>query len=497
MIRKLFPVLIGAVWLLIASPVGATEIVDTSHSIVVKGQTLDYTASAGLLTVPDPRSGATADFFFAAYRLAGGDASRPLTFVFNGGPGASAAYLHLLAAGPYRISLPDDGSLPEPPATLVVNEDTWLTFTDLVFIDPVGTGFSRCTDCMGQGYRPYWGVLQDRNTVAEFIIAYLDYSGRWSSPKYMLGESYGGIRAPLLLNYLPSHGRPVTFEGGMLLSPAVDLGAAGSNGDKYNLRPHAMVVPAYARVAAYHGLAPAAEGKTEAQFRAEAEAFAMGDYLSAIAQGSALDATTRAAVFGKMSDFIGLPVSLIDSLNGRVEMLVFSKELLKDRGLLTGWFDGTITGPDPDPDSAEATIDYSSDRITSLIDSAVIGYLADQLGFSTSYDYLTLNVDAEPNWDWTYPPTAGGDGQGWTSVGDELAEAMTNDPTLKVAVYGGSFDTVIPYYGSRYLINHLGLTGDIAANISLTVYEGGHMVYSHKDARQSFTADLKAFYNGE
>ncbi len=487
--------MIALAWLALGQRAVATEIVETQHAITVAGHTLDYTAATGLLTVEDARFGTTAEFFFVAYSLIGAEpGTRPLTFAFNGGPGASAAFLHLLALGPYRIVLPDDGTLPEPPATLTVNEQTWLTFTDLVLIDPMGTGFSRCLDCGGIGYEPYWGVLQDRNSVADFIVAYLDWAERWTSPVYVAGESYGGVRGPLLLNYLPGLSRPIQPQGGVLISPAIDMGACGSNGNNYNLKPFALSVPSFARVAVYHDKAQPAAGQSMAQFMTEVERFAMSDLLLALAEGDALDPAERSDIFGRLSSYIGLSEAFCDDLDGRIGMLNFSKELLKTEGLLTGWFDGTITGPDPDPASEVSTKDYSSDRVNALIQSVIEDYLSNSLGFTSQNEYITLNYDAEPMWDWSYPPTAQGDGQGWVIVGDELAAAMNADQNLKVALLGGYYDTVVPYYADQYLINHLDLNAGVLGNISLTIYEGGHMVYSHKDAREQFTADLKRFY---
>jgi carboxypeptidase C (cathepsin A) len=317
------------------------------------GEQLTYTATAGTLLMGVDNSDAVASMFYIAYRKDGEDApTRPITFVFNGGPGSSAAWLHVGALGPRRLLLHDEGGVPEPPARMVDNAETWLRFTDLVFVDPVGTGFSRAVSKEAEGSsdgKAFWSIRGDLRALGTFIRLYLNRNERWASPKYLAGESYGGFRAAALAELLPVKGG-VELSGVVLISPVIEY-TLNLGSDYLNIMPWVTFVPSFAATAYYHGKyrGPGDDLKSVTE---QAEAFSLGKLLVALASGGSQRSAEVSEILDRLSAMTGLDIVDVHRHRGRIASDVFAKRLLQDRGHVVGIYDGSISTPDPDPFSA-------------------------------------------------------------------------------------------------------------------------------------------------
>jgi carboxypeptidase C (cathepsin A) len=468
----------------------ADQAVQTRHAVAVDGKQLAYTAIAGTLRLRLDKSDAEAAMFYVAYHKDGERAAtRPITFVFNGGPGSSAAWLHVGALGPKRLWLGDEGAVPEPPARLVDNAQTWLTFTDLVFVDPVGTGFSRALAQGGAASdadgRPFWGIKSDLRSLAEFLRLYLTRNGRWASPKYLAGESYGGFRAAALAELLPAQAG-IELNGAILISPVIEY-TLNLGSDYLNVMPWATFVPSYAATALHHGRYRGA-GKDLKRVIEEAEAFSRGELLLALAAPRRSQAAAEA--FARLAAITGLEAAEVQRSHGRVTAEVFAKRLLQDRGRVVGIYDASVSAPDPDPfSSAYPARDPSLDPLIAPVVSSFNAYVRDELGYRTDVRYDLMNPDVLRGWNWA---EAGlGDLPG---VGQRLRRALSLQPTLKVLVAHGYFDLATPYFASKYLVERLELDEDAFGSLRLSVYPGGHMFYTRADARKLFYADAKALY---
>jgi len=475
-----------------ADTVSANQPVETRHAITVDGNQLSYTATAGTVRVGLDYSDAEASVFYVSYRKDGEDlATRPITFVFNGGPGSSAAWLHVAALGPRRLSLGDEGTIPEPPARLVDNPETWLRFTDLVFIDPVGTGFSRAVakdDKSGGGNgKAFWGIKSDLRSLGEFIRLYLNHNDRWASPKYLAGESYGGFRAAALAELLPAKGG-IELNGVILISPVIEY-TLNMGSDYLNLMPWVTFVPSYAATAFHHrkyrGTATDLKSVTE-----EAEAFSQGKLLLALASGGSRKSQEMSEVLARLAAMTGLDVADVQRHRGRITAEVFAKRLLEDRGRVVGIYDGSVSAPDPNPFSAGyPTRDPSLDPLVPSVVSSFNAYVRDELDYKTDLRYDLMNPDVLQAWNW-----AEADLGELPGVGPRLRIGLSLNPRLKVLLAHGYFDLATPYFASKYVVTRLELDEDIFPNLRLTVYPGGHMFYTRTDARQQFYHDAKALY---
>jgi carboxypeptidase C (cathepsin A) len=479
--------------------VGSTEAtatdpaMQTRHAITIEEAQLAYTATAGTLRVTLDKTDAEADVFYVSYHKDGEDtATRPITFVFNGGPGSSAAWLHLGALGPRRLSLDDNGAVPEPPARLVDNAQTWLRFTDLVFIDPVGTGFSRAIvrgeRSSVEAGRAFWGIKSDLRSLAEFIRLYLSRNDRWGSPKYLAGESYGGFRAAVLVDALPAQAG-IELNGALLISPVIEY-TLNLGYDYLNVMPWVTFVPSYAATAFYHGRYRAEGGRDLKQIAEEAEAFSRGELLLVLASGAPRKSADVSRILARLAAITGLDVGEVQRHRGRIAAEIFAKHLLEDRGLVVGLYDGSVSAPDPDPFSLSYPArDPSLDPLVAPVVSSFNAYLRDQLNYRTDVRYELMNPDVLRSWNWA---EAGlGDLPG---VGHRLRRALSLNPKLKVLIAHGYFDLATPYFASKYVVERLELDETISPNLRFSVYAGGHMFYTRASAREQLYGDAKALY---
>ncbi|HEU5283305.1 MAG TPA: hypothetical protein VFU53_05805, partial [Burkholderiales bacterium] len=385
-------------------PVGATASggqTVTRHAVAIGGAQLAYTAAAGTLPVRLDKSEAQAAMFYVAYHKDGASAAtRPITFVFNGGPGSAAAWLHVGALGPRRLSLGDEGTIPQPPARVVDNDETWLDFTDLVFVDPVGTGFSRAMangepDSKVDG-SPFWGIKSDLRSLAEFIRLYLTRNDRWASPKYVAGESYGGFRAAALAEVLPAQGG-IELNGAILISPVIEY-TLNLGSDYLNVMPWVTFVPSYAATAFHHGRYRGAAKDLNGIIE-EAEAFSRGELLLALA--APRKSLQVAQAFARLAAITGLDLGAVQRSRGRVTAEVFAKSLLEDRGRVVGIYDASMSAPDPDPFSAAYPgRDPSLDPLVAPLVSSFNAYVRDELGYRTEVRYELMNPDVLRAWNW-------------------------------------------------------------------------------------------------
>lgn len=464
----------------------------TQHVLALNGRTLHYTATAGSLPATADTPQRIGDMFYVAYTLDDAPAtSRPITFVFNGGPGAASAYLQMGAMGPKRVALNDDGSMPPPPGRLVSNDSSWLPFTDMVFVDPIGTGYSRLAPAKNGkaqgGGKSVWGVRRDLRTLGSFIRLYLARNGRWASPKFVVGESYGGFRAAALPDLLERE-FAISLNGTIMISPVIEFSLAGLNGpDAYRLAPWALQLPSFAATAWQQGKVHAgSNGATTLDgFRHAAEQFALGDYLAALAGAKPEDKR----FYDRLAHFTGLPVDALRRMDGRIPSGRFAKLLLRDSGRIISLYDGSVAAPDPDPGRTRFGPDPIFDPVTARIMDAFSSYIVTDLGFKTDRAYRMLNRVVARKWDWL----AGGH-QGYAGSADDLKDAMTRNQALHVFIAHGMFDLVTPYFTSHYIVAHMNLPPQLRRNVTLAVYPGGHMMYTHAAARIALARDAAAFF---
>jgi carboxypeptidase C (cathepsin A) len=443
-----------------------------------------------------------AKIFYVAYALAeGAGAERPLTFLLNGGPGAASAFLHLGGIGPRRLAVDPEGTVPRPPVGLEDNPLTWLAFTDLVFIDPVGTGYSLLPDAPSgaEGEKKgepadFWGVRQDLDSLGEFIRLYLTRNGRWPSPKVIAGESYGGFRVAALAKALPED-FAIAPNGAVLISPLLEYSML--HGNDFNLLPWAVTLPSQAATAAWHGrgaLAGAA-GRAAGDLAAAlapVESFALSEMLTGLAQADRLPAPARRRFHAALADLIGLPEDLVARRRGRVPAEVFAKELLREDELLVGRYDGTIRGPDPFPErSGYAGGDPSVAFLSATYAPALVAYLRDDLDYLVDAPYRLLNREVGRKWDFA---SVLGDEQGFAGFSDALRFGLVLNPSLKVLIAHGYHDLVTPYFASRYLVDQMDLPAAARDRVLLRNYVGGHMFYLHAASLEALHATAAAFF---
>jgi len=476
-----------------AATTPADTAVQTRHAVAIEGGSLAYTATAGAIRVRLEESEAEAAIFYVSYQKEDENAAtRPITFVFNGGPGSSAAWLHLGGLGPKRLFLHDDGAIPDPPARLVDNPQTWLSFTDLVFVDPVGTGFSRALprdkESADESGRHFWGIKSDLRSLAEFMRLYLTRQERWGSPKYLAGESYGGFRAAGLVEVLPVKAG-IELSGAVLISPVIEYTLNLGN-DYLNLMPWVTFVPSYAATAFQHGRNRGAGAANLEQVAAEAEAFSRSELLLTLASGGSRKSAEVSAVFNRLAAISGLEAAEVHRHRGRLSAEVFAKRLLEDQGRVIGIYDGSVSAPDPEPfKAAYPARDPSLDPLIAPVMTSLNAYVRDELGYKSDLRYELMNQDVLGAWDWA---EAGlGDLPG---VGPRLRSGLALNPNLKVLVAHGYFDLATPYFASKYVIERLELDEAAFPNLQLRVYPGGHMFYIRADARERLYRDTKALY---
>jgi carboxypeptidase C (cathepsin A) len=449
----------------------------TQHQIEIGGKPFEYSVTTGMMPLKDEFGELEAGIFFMAYTKAG--ANRPLMFSFNGGPGSSSVWLHLGALGPKRIPMANDGELPNPPYKVVDNPNTWLEHTDLVFIDPVGTGYSR--PAKENGGDKYWSLNGDLESVAEFIRLYLSRYQRWSSPLYLVGESYGTTRASGLSDMLLEQG--IALNGIVLVSSILNFLTA--RWMKGNDLPNILFLPTYTATAWYHKKLPADLMKDREATLREVEEFALGEYSAALAQGSALPAAQRNKIVKKLARYTGLRPEFIDNSDLRIEIHPFCKELLRDRKRTVGRLDSRIIGIDAKAGAEVPEHDPSIAAIRPPYTAAFNDYVRRDLGYSTDLSYTILG-SLYQKWKW-------GEGGSMPDTSEALRAALSKNPYMRVYVASGFYDLATPYFATEYTKNHLGLDASLKDNIRTGYYEAGHMMYTHEGSLAQLKQEVSTF----
>ncbi len=470
------------------TPDPTDDLVERKHTLSIGRKKLAYTSHTGRIVlreevVEDEKFGGhkpKASVFITTYTLDGADAAkRPVTFAFNGGPGSSSVWLHLGLLGPKRVVSGDAGSPMPPPYEVVDNVETLLAHTDLVFIDPVSTGYSRAVD----GGKPgeYHGLKRDIESVGEVIRLWTSRNGRWASPKFLAGESYGTIRAAGLAAHLQNrHG--MYLNGLLLISSVLDEGSVFFT--EGNELPYPMYLPTYAAVAYYHGKHP---GRTLRSVLDEAEAYADGDYPRLLARGNRLTVAERRSAVAKIARLTGLRREYVDRVNLRLEHVRFFTELLRDQGRSVGRLDARFTGPEPDGGREHFSADPSFSHITGPYTAAFNQYVRADLGYENDLPYEVLSESTHRAW--SYKEYEGRS----VSVVEDLGAAMRANPFLKVHVACGYYDGATPHFAAEYVMAHLPIPAELEANIEFAHYEAGHMMYVHEPSRIKQSADLADF----
>ncbi len=473
-------------------PAPTDEIAITRHRATIGGRDIAYIVTCGTLVLREEaeKEGksegekARAKVFFVAYTLddAPDKAKRPVTFSFNGGPGSSSVWLHLGVLGPKRVELDDEGFASPPPGRLVANELSLLDASDLVFVDPVGTGFSRMVE--GEAVKEYHDYRRDLESVGAFIRLWVSRYGRWSSPKYLIGESYGTTRASGLAGHLIER-YGMYLNGVMLLSCALDFQVLRF--DPSNDLPHILFLPTYAATAWFHGkLAPELRAKPLRELLREVEAFAGGEYASALFQGARLAPAERTRLAAKIARFTGLSPEYVERTELRVEILRFCKELLRAEGRTVGRLDSRYTGFDRDSAGEKFEFDPGMMQIYGAYAAAMNDYVRGELRFEADVPYEIIKP-LYMTWGWNDFVNR------YASVGETLRKALAMNPHMRVFVASGYYDFATPHFAADYSLDHLALAPELRKNISVTYYEAGHMMYVHKPSLAKLAAELRRF----
>jgi carboxypeptidase C (cathepsin A) len=456
--------------------------VTTKQTLRLGSRTLNYSVTTGFMPIRNDRTGETeARIFFMAYTLDNPPANRPLMFSFNGGPGSASVWLHLGALGPRRVKMLDNGFMPPPPYQLVDNEHTWLTETDMVFIDPVGTGYSRPTK--PEFAQKFFGVQGDLDSVGEFIRMYLGRYERWNAPLFLVGESYGTTRAAGLSNLLFEKG--IGLNGILLVSTVMNFQTIRFA--EGNDMPIILIFPSYAATAWYHKrLSPELQAKPLKQVLAEAENFASGEYTAALMKADRLSASERQSVIDNFSKYSGLSRTFVEQNNLRVELNEFLKELMRDRRLTTGRLDSRFTGSDRDAAGSGTEFDPSMTAIRPPYTSVFNDYVRRELGFKTDLEYFILGGGITSPWNWNV-------NNGYADTSVALNSAMRKNPYMKIFVASGYYDMATPYYATEYTLAAMNLDPALRKNISVDYYESGHMMYIEKNSLRKLKEDAARF----
>src|SRR5881394_3760314 len=455
----------------------------THHSITVGGKELKYTATTGMMPIKNRDGETEARMFFVAYTLDGVEnrSQRALTFSFNGGPGSASVWLHMGCIGPRRVPMNADGTMPPPPYHLVDNQQTWLDQSDLVFIDPVGTGYSRALN--PQTASRFFGLQGDIESVGEFIRMYLVRYERWTSPLFLAGESYGTTRASALSGYLI--GRGVAFNGIVLISTIMNFEttdfAAGND------LPYIMYLPSYAATAWYHKkLPPDLQSKSVQQIVSEVEQWAANDYALALGKGDRLTGQERQDVIAKLSRYIGLSQSFLDDANLRVSLNLFRKELLRNEKRSIGRLDARFKGYDASYATDSPDFDASEAAIRPPYTSTFNNYVRTELNYKSDLEYYILGGGITSQWNW-------GTNNGYVDTSVALRNALAKNPYLKVFVAMGYYDMATPYFAVDYTLHHISLDPMLLRNFSTGYYEAGHMMYIDEKSLTRLRADIGKF----
>ena len=457
----------------------------THHQVAVNGRVLRYTAAAGRLPIKDATGKTEALMFYVAYTLDNADTNqRPLTFAFNGGPGAASIWLHMGALGPRKVVLQKEGFMPAAPYRFTDNASTLLDKSDLVLVDAIGTGFSRpATAALG---KKFWSVKGDLESFGEFVRLYITRNERWSSPLFLFGESYGTTRAAGVSGYLANKG--ISFNGIVLLSTVLSFETLEFN--RTNDVPYPLILPSYAMIAAYHHkLAPDLEQNLE-RTRSEVEQWASNEYTRALAKGDALPAQERQAIVDGLARYTGLSKEFIDESNLRVDVAGFTHRLLAEQKLRVGRLDGRFAAPDPEGFSETRFYDPTSSATEPPFTSAFNDYVRRELNYKTDMPYY---VAARQDWGSAFEWNWGSAVAGFPDTASALREAIVKNPYLRVKVLEGYYDLATPYYAANYTMEHLNLTAPYRNSISYATYPSGHMVYLDAQSLKKMKDDVASF----
>jgi carboxypeptidase C (cathepsin A) len=472
------------------------------------GETIPYRATGEWMLLRE-KDKPVAEMFSVSYvrnaEESDDPAGRPVTFVFNGGPGASSAYLHVGALGPQRVQVNDDGTMPPPPARLVPNEESWLAFTDLVFIDPIGTGFSRLVDSSKDGKgekaeakpgddkadKRFFALKRDLESIGEFIRRWLSANHRWGSPVLIAGESYGGYRVAKLARMLPED-YGIGLSGAVVISPALEFILLDPS--DYDVLPWVDRVPTMALAAAAHGRNRAvAQGASTDEVRSTAEQFATGDYARFLTMGASMPAEEREAILQRLADLIGLSVEEVTRAEGRIPFVRYVRSLLADEGKVVGIYDATVStaNPFPDRDGFEWP-DPTLSGIERVFAGGVNQQLRTRIGVTTDREYILLSEEVNTSWQQDQKQSWA---QAQVAATDDLRYAMSLSPHLRVFLTHGIYDLITPYFSSDRLANLMRLRPEAGDRMTVRHFEGGHMFYTWRDSRQAFRAEMGQFYS--
>jgi carboxypeptidase C (cathepsin A) len=500
-----------------------SEASPSEGSVTVEGQRIDYHAVAGTIVVhpkgwddaanheraalgdkpgvadaakdegaPNNPKAEAAMFYVAYFKKGAPSADRPITFLYNGGPGSSTVWLHMGAFGPRRVITKDDSHTPAAPYQLVDNAYSLLDASDLVFIDAPGAGFSRIAGKDKE--KAFWGTDADAYAFGEFVMGFLSKYGRWNSPKYLFGESYGTPRSAILVNALTTE-HDIDFNGVILLSQVLnfDLSADGPELNPGTDEAYIVALPTYAASAWYHNRLPGQRPADLEAYLREVEQFATGEYASALQAGTELDDARRQAVAAKYAAYTGLPVAYVLKADLRINGGMFEKTLQDASGLTTGRLDTRFSGPDIDPLSKETEYDPQSAAISSAYVSVFNDYVRKTLGYGAGRTYKP-EIDVFKYWSYLHqPPGAPFPVPGTLNVMPDLAYAMKYDPGLKVMVNGGYYDLATPFYEGWYEMHHLQIPASLQSNIEYHYYPSGHMVYAHEESLKALHDNVASF----
>jgi carboxypeptidase C (cathepsin A) len=466
------------------TPRAGEDVSVTHHSATVGGESFDYTVTAGTMTLPDYEGKPRADVFFIAYTRDSDDpASRPVTFTYNGGPGSSSVWLHLGGLAPKRADMGREGFPPKPPYRLLDNEHAWLDFTDLVFIDPVGTGYSRPAE--GQNKSQFHGLDEDISSVGDFIRLWTTRNHRWTSPKFLAGESYGTTRNAGMAQYLQdTHG--MFLSGIVMISAVLDFSTVRFNDG--NDTPYWLFLPTYAATAWYHGrLEPELQQIPLRRFLDEVEGFARGEYLTALARGGSLSEEELERVATRVARYTGLDADYVRRANLRLHISRFTKQLRRDEGVIVGRLDSRIAARDADANATGPAFDPSMEAIDGPYSALLNDYIRTELGYESDHPYEILTGRVHP---WSYDRFT----NRYVTVAPRLRDAMFKNRNLHVFFASGYYDLATPYFATDYTIDHLGIDPELRGNIRTEYYESGHMMYIREIELRRLREHALSFY---
>lgn len=466
------------------------EISTTSHAVKIDGKVINYKALAGTMLLRNNDDEPIALHGFTAYIKDGVTdvRTRPISFVFNGGPGSSSIWLHMGVIGPKRAVVNDPGFTPAAPYTLEDNNASILDVTDIVMMDPIGTGLSHAVGKAKN--KDFWGVDQDIKMISQFIKQFVTENDRWNSPKYLIGESYGTFRNAGVVNYLQQN-VGMAMNGVIMVSAVFDLRTlVFADGDDIS---YVMNLPTYAATAWYHNKVPNKPASLDS-FLKDARAFAIGEYTTGLMDGDGLAGDAREKLLDRLSYFTGLSKEYLNKADLRVSEPEFTEELLRDEHKTVGRLDSRFTGINQDPLSQYSVYDPQSAAISPGYTALFMDYFYNTLKVSKEHTYYTSAYGRDGfNWDWKHALNGGVGFPTPPNTGTDMAQAMSRNPNLKIMILNGLYDLATPFFGVEYSIDHLGLEKEIKKNFIMKYYEAGHMMYTHRPSLEQFKKETSEF----